>query len=197
MPSEHEDDLDADDGKKAKSRKRKRESDVASSVQKSRKPGLKKEKEGGTSKKKVMAGTKRKNGNKSKEMVESEDEGAGEAEAEAEAEAEDEDAGPSKKPSPPPVKKVKRDKEDEADDGRSLLYLVLPWSGSAPNQIISLSRLVCLNITFTPFPLVQLLQMTQRRPKSATGDTNSKRHSSAKLYQPTRSVLRSFFLCFI
>lgn len=113
MPSEHED-IDVDPGeKKGKSRKRKRESDAASASIKGRKSSAKKEREP-----KKRPG-KRKNGNKSKDMVESEDEGGAEAEGEAEAEAEgeaDEDVGPSKKASPPPVKKVKRDKEEEADD---------------------------------------------------------------------------------
>ena len=53
----------------------------------------------------------KKNGTKSKALVESEDEGA-------EAEDDDEDdAGPSKKTSPPPAKKAKRDKDDGGDYG--------------------------------------------------------------------------------
>jgi hypothetical protein len=102
-------DMDAD-RKKGQSRKTKRESDAAQST-KGRRGAAKKE-----PKKKPGAGTRMKNGNKSKDMqVESEDEDAeaeGEAEAEAEGEAE-EDAGPSKKASPPPTKKVKRDKGTE------------------------------------------------------------------------------------
>lgn len=85
---------------------------------KGRRGSLKKDKE---PRKKPAAG-KRKNGTKSKDMVESEDDGAGDeaegdAEAEAEGHADDDDAGPSKKTSPPPAKKVKRDKEEEVDDG--------------------------------------------------------------------------------
>jgi hypothetical protein len=112
MPSDH-DDLDADE-KKSKSKKRKRESEPT----KGRKGSVKKDKE---PRKKSAAG-KRKNGTKSKDMVESEDDGAGdeaEGEAEVDGQADDDNAGPSKKTSPPPTKKVKRDKEEEVDDGIS------------------------------------------------------------------------------
>ncbi|KAI5121573.1 hypothetical protein M0805_000753 [Coniferiporia weirii] len=103
----------ADDEKPAKTKKRKRESEAGAKA----KPKVKKEKEKDkdagevTTRKKKPAAEKadkpakpRKNGAKSKTMVESEDEGE-----------RADDAGPSKKASPPPAKKVKRDKDEEVD----------------------------------------------------------------------------------
>lgn len=102
-------DADADeDDKPIKPKKRKRDSEAAPSKVKG-KPKSKKASAEPAGKKKPAAGAKgKKNGAKSKAMVESEDEGgvAGEAE-------EDEDAGPSKQTSPPPAKKAKKDKEDD------------------------------------------------------------------------------------
>ncbi|RDB16277.1 PWWP domain-containing protein2 [Hypsizygus marmoreus] len=108
------DELQSDDAdstkKQAKSKKRKRDSDVAPPA-KTRK-AVKPKKEPSEAPKKKGPAKGKKNGGKSKTLVESEDEG------EAEAEAEDEDAGPSKKASPPPAKRAKREKEDEGDDAK-------------------------------------------------------------------------------
>ncbi|KAF8814822.1 Tudor/PWWP/MBT [Phlegmacium glaucopus] len=113
LESEPEDDQDDDSraGKKSKaaSKKRKRESDVEPKPKKT--PKSKKDSAEPTKKKSVSAKGK-KNGVKSKAMVESEDEGDN-----AEEEADDEGAGPSKKASPPPTKKAKREK-DEGDDSK-------------------------------------------------------------------------------
>lgn len=106
------DELDSDEtsNKKSKSKKRKRESDGAPT--KTRKPA-KLKKDSTEPLKKGAPSKGRKSGLKSKAMVESEDE--------AEAEGEDEDdAGPSKKASPPPTKKVKREKPD--DDGEDCKF---------------------------------------------------------------------------
>ncbi|GJE92844.1 hypothetical protein PsYK624_090020 [Phanerochaete sordida] len=97
---------DDDEEKKPKNKKRKRDTETASAKSKSAKSKAKKEP--GESKKASTASKSKKNGVKSKALVESEDE-AGEAE-------DDEDAGPSKKTSPPPTKKQKRDKEEEELD---------------------------------------------------------------------------------
>ncbi|TFK61901.1 Tudor/PWWP/MBT [Pluteus cervinus] len=106
-----EEDEDGESKKSAKSKKRKRESDAATASSKAKKaPKSKVEPT-----KKSTGGKGRKNGTKSKAMVESEDEGD-----QAEAEGEDEPAGSSRKASPPPTKKTKRDKEDEGDDASSL-----------------------------------------------------------------------------
>ncbi|KAH7888919.1 hypothetical protein F5I97DRAFT_1804357 [Phlebopus sp. FC_14] len=93
---------DEEDAKKpVKSKKRKRDSEAPVSKPKAKaKPKAEKK----------APGTKpRKNGAKSKEMVESEDEG------DQEAEAEDEDVSPSAKAAPPPSKKPKREKDEEID----------------------------------------------------------------------------------
>ena len=93
------------DARAGKSKKRKRESDAAPSAKaKSRsKPKKTSEEPGG---RKKGSGVKR-NGTKSKAMIESEDEGG----------PEDEDDGPSRKPASPVTKKVKRDKPGD-DDGK-------------------------------------------------------------------------------
>ena len=100
--------------KKAKgstAKKRKRDSE-AEPVKAKRGPKATKKDSVEPAKKKSAPGkTGRKNGAKSKALVESEDEGA---EVEDD---EDEDAGPSKKTSPPPAKKAKRDKDDGGDYG--------------------------------------------------------------------------------
>jgi hypothetical protein len=97
----------------AKSKKRKRESGVSPSVTKS-KPMTKPKKEPVDPMRKKAATKSKKNGTKSKALVESEDEGDT-----AEHDAEDDDAGPSKKSSPPPTKKAKRDKDDDDVDRES------------------------------------------------------------------------------
>ncbi|KAJ3527610.1 hypothetical protein NM688_g8106 [Phlebia brevispora] len=92
---------------KPKTKKRKRDSEVASAKAK---PKSKSKKDSVEPKKKSTTASKgKKNGVKSKTLVESEDEGAAEGE-------EEEDAGPSKKASPPPAKKQKRDKDEEEAD---------------------------------------------------------------------------------
>jgi hypothetical protein len=113
LESEPDDDQDDESkvskkSKAAASKKRKRESDVEPKQKKT--PRAKKDSAEPT-KKKNPATKGRKNGVKSKAMVESEDEGE-----DAEEDADDDiGAGPSKKASPPPAKKAKRDK-DEGDD---------------------------------------------------------------------------------
>ncbi|EMD33848.1 hypothetical protein CERSUDRAFT_117909 [Gelatoporia subvermispora B] len=104
-----EDAEDDGEAKKAKPKKRKRDSDAAATKPKP-KPKAKKEAGEPAAKKKPAAtpAKGKKNGAKSKAMVESEDEGG--------AEPEGEDAGPSGRASPPPTKKAKRDKEDEEGD---------------------------------------------------------------------------------
>jgi len=106
--------------KLTKSKKRKRESDAAPSKAKV-KTKAKKEPAESTGKKKSSATAKgKKNGAKSKALVESEDEGE-----QGEHEGEDEDVGPSKKASPPPAKRTKREKDDDGEDGKF-------YSDSAP-----------------------------------------------------------------
>lgn len=102
-----EEEEEDEEDKKSKSNKRKRGSDVASAKAKTK---AKPKKEPAEPKKKPSAAGKgKKNGVKSKALVESEDEAAGDN-------GDDEDAGPSKKSSPPPAKKQKRDKDDEEAD---------------------------------------------------------------------------------
>lgn len=101
------------DSKTAKSKKRKRESDAALSAKSKSKSKPKKSSEEPVARKKVTGGSKvKKNGSKSKAMVESEDEGG----------PEDEDGGPSRKLASPVAKKVKRDKAGD-DDGTPTHYL--------------------------------------------------------------------------
>ncbi|KAL4246596.1 hypothetical protein ABKN59_008780 [Abortiporus biennis] len=109
--SDEGEDEPEEEEKKTKTKKRKRESEVA--PKKSKAPKAKKDSAEPAEKKKKPAATKgKKNGTKSKAMVESEDEAAAEA---------DEDAGPSKKASPPPAKKAKREKEGEEEVDPELL----------------------------------------------------------------------------
>lgn len=92
----------------AKSKKRKREVDSTPASKAKAKPKAKKTSEEPASKKKAAAGGKgKKNGAKSKEMVESEDEGG--------PEGEDDDSGPSKKLTAPASKKAKKEKADAED----------------------------------------------------------------------------------
>ena len=91
-----------------KSKKRKREPDVTSSAKAKARSKPKKTSEEPLGKKKSGTAKGRKNGAKSKAMIESEDEGG--------PEAEDEDSSPSKKPSSPVSKKAKRAKTGD-DDG--------------------------------------------------------------------------------
>jgi len=92
------------------SKKRKRDSEAEPAKAKRGPKTTKKDSVEPVKKKSAPGKTARKNGAKSKALVESEDDGA---EAEDD---DDDDAGPSKKTSPPPAKKAKRDKED-ADYG--------------------------------------------------------------------------------
>ncbi|KAI0829763.1 hypothetical protein BC628DRAFT_1066217 [Trametes gibbosa] len=96
---------DDDDAPKKRVKKRKRESEVAPRP----KTKAKKDSAEPTSKKRAASAPKgKKTGPKSKAMVESEDEGGAE-------DGEREGSGPSKRSSPPPAKKAKRDKDDDAD----------------------------------------------------------------------------------
>ncbi|KAI0338275.1 hypothetical protein BDW22DRAFT_805853 [Trametopsis cervina] len=99
---------DGEDEDKPKNKKRKRDSDAAAAKTKSK---AKPKKEPAEPKKKAANATKnKKNGIKSRALVESEDEAG----------ADDEDAGPSKKTSPPPNKKQKKaDKDDDDNDALS------------------------------------------------------------------------------
>ncbi|KAI8992925.1 hypothetical protein BD414DRAFT_412571 [Trametes punicea] len=107
LESDGEEEADDDEEeKKKKTKKRKRDSEAASAKSKAR---TKKESAEPASKKRATSAPKsKKNGPKSKSMVESEDEGGAE-------EGEGEGSGPSKRSSPPPAKKARRDKEDDAD----------------------------------------------------------------------------------
>ncbi|TFY79930.1 hypothetical protein EWM64_g4082 [Hericium alpestre] len=100
---DREADADGDDEEEKKPKKRKRDSEAAKPKAKGK---AKKESAEPASKKKAPVSAKgKKNGVKSKAMVESEDDG-GDAEG-------DEDAGPSKQTSPPPAKKAKREKDED------------------------------------------------------------------------------------
>ncbi|KAL1945865.1 hypothetical protein VTO73DRAFT_1867 [Trametes versicolor] len=106
LESDGEEEADDDEEeKKKKPKKRKRDSDVAPRA----KPKAKKGSAEPTPKKRAASAPKgKKNGPKSKAVVESEDEGGAE-------DGEREGSGPSKRSSPPPAKKAKRDKDEEAD----------------------------------------------------------------------------------
>ncbi|KAI0929805.1 hypothetical protein AcV5_006673 [Taiwanofungus camphoratus] len=105
LESDGEEEADDGEEKKTKSRKRKRDSDAAPTKTKAKAKPKKGSAEPAGKKRAGSAAKAKKNGTKSKTMVESEDEGG--------VEPEDEDAGPSKQASPPPAKKAKRDKEGE------------------------------------------------------------------------------------
>jgi hypothetical protein len=102
-------------GSTTKKRKRESEADVGKAKRGAKAAATKKESAEPVKRKSKTA---KKNGAKSKALVESEDEGA---EAEDD---DDEDAGPSKKSSPPPAKKAKRDK----DDGDFGVFFLLAFS---------------------------------------------------------------------
>ncbi|KAF7973272.1 hypothetical protein HWV62_15711 [Athelia sp. TMB] len=103
-----ESDGDSGEPKAGKTKKRKREADSAPVSKAKSKPKAKKTSEEPASKKKTGTSVKgKKNGVKSKAMVESEDEGG--------PEAEDDDSGPSKKAAAPASKKAKREKATEED----------------------------------------------------------------------------------
>ncbi|OSD04126.1 hypothetical protein PYCCODRAFT_1444240 [Trametes coccinea BRFM310] len=103
---EEEADDDEEDKKKKKTKKRKRDSDVAPAKSKAK---AKKGSAEPASKKRATSAPKgKKNGPKSKAMVESEDEGGAD-------DGEREGSGPSKRSSPPPAKKAKRDKDEDGD----------------------------------------------------------------------------------
>ena len=110
-PADDDQDDDSRTGKKPKattSKKRKRESDLEPKQKKA--PKAKKDSVE-PNKKKSAAGKGRKNGVKSKAMVESEDEGDN-----AEEDADDDGGvGTSKRASPPPSKRAKREKDDGDD----------------------------------------------------------------------------------
>ena len=109
---ESENEGDEDSEAKKKSKKRKREDDPTKPAKKAPKPKKGSAEPASKKKSASAAGKPKKNGAKSKTMVESEDEG------DAAGAEDDEDAGPSKKKaSPPPAKKVKRDKDEDGDEG--------------------------------------------------------------------------------
>lgn len=108
-------DAEAGEPKATKSKKRKRESDAAPAAKAKSKAKAKKTSEEPASKKKAaVSGKGKKNGVKSKAMIESEDEGG--------PGGDEEDSGPSKKPASPVSKKAKREKPGEED--RELLFAV-------------------------------------------------------------------------
>ncbi|KZT10579.1 uncharacterized protein LAESUDRAFT_338768 [Laetiporus sulphureus 93-53] len=111
LESDGEEEADDGEEKKSKARKRKRDTELATAKSKV-KAKTKKASDELAPKKRAGSAKAKKNGVKSKTMVESEDE--------AGAEAEDEDAGPSKQTSPPPAKKVKREKEGEEEGDAAL-----------------------------------------------------------------------------
>lgn len=117
-PADDDQDDDSRTGKKPKattSKKRKRESEV----EPKQKRGPKAKKDSAEPKKKSAAGKGRKNGVKSKAMVESEDEGDN-----AEEDADDDGGvGTSKRASPPPTKRPKREKDDRDDCDFFFLFL--------------------------------------------------------------------------
>ncbi|CDO75693.1 hypothetical protein BN946_scf184585.g6 [Trametes cinnabarina] len=97
---------DDDEDKKKKTRKRRRESDAAPAKTKTK---TKKGSAEPAAKKRATSAPKgKKNGPKSKALVESEDDGGAD-------DGEREGSGPSKRSSPPPAKKAKRDKDEDAD----------------------------------------------------------------------------------
>ncbi|KAI0694270.1 hypothetical protein BC835DRAFT_1350247 [Cytidiella melzeri] len=103
--TEGEGEAEAED--KQKQKKRKRDSDVAPAKSKTK---AKTKKESLEPKKKTAPIKSKKNGVKSKALVESEDEAG----------ADDEDAGPSKKASPPPTKKQKKSEKEEEEADSAL-----------------------------------------------------------------------------
>ncbi|RDX55244.1 hypothetical protein OH76DRAFT_880528 [Lentinus brumalis] len=100
LASDGEEEADEDVDKKKKVKKRKRDSDAAPPKAKSK---AKKSSTEPAPKLRAAPAKGKKNGPKSKAVVESEDEGAADGERE----------GTSKRTSPPPTKKAKRDKEDD------------------------------------------------------------------------------------
>ncbi|KAI0708924.1 hypothetical protein C8T65DRAFT_203956 [Cerioporus squamosus] len=100
LQSDGEEEADDDEDKKKKTKKRKRDSDAAPAKAKSK---AKKSSSEPATKPRATPAKGKKNGPKSKAVVESEDEGAADGERES----------TSKRTSPPPTKKAKRDKEDE------------------------------------------------------------------------------------
>ncbi|KAI0769411.1 hypothetical protein BD413DRAFT_604984 [Trametes elegans] len=106
LDSDGEEEADDDEEeKKKKPKKRKRESEPAART----KAKAKKESAEPAPKKRAASTAKgKKNGPKSKALVESEDEGAAD-------DGEREGSGPSKRSSLPPAKKAKRDKEEDGD----------------------------------------------------------------------------------
>ncbi|KAF5338103.1 hypothetical protein D9758_015382 [Tetrapyrgos nigripes] len=91
-----------EDGKAKKNpKKRKRESEGGASAKGKATKSAKAKKDGDAAKKPRASTGKAKKNSKSKEMVESEDDAEGEG-----------DEGPSKKASPPPAKKAKKDRDD-------------------------------------------------------------------------------------
>jgi hypothetical protein len=150
------DELDSEEegseGKKqAKSKKRKRDSDAGTIPKSKAKPKAKKSSDEPTGKKKAPNSKTKKGAIRSKAMIESEDE----------------DAGPSKKSSPPPTKKAKRDINEEDVDGTSCSHAVFRHLVMAFRGQLNCSRI--------PKP-----------SKCETGDTNSRNRSSATNLYPKR-----------
>lgn len=105
LDSESEDAGDTTKGKGSKKRKHGSDEELPRD-----KKATKSKRESAESKKKTTGIKSRKNG-KLKSVVESEDDGE-------HASGHEEDAGPSKKASSPPVKRAKRVKDDDGDDGK-------------------------------------------------------------------------------
>ncbi|KAI0358717.1 Tudor/PWWP/MBT [Trametes cingulata] len=105
LESDGEEEADDDEeDKKKKTKKRKRDSEAAPAKTKAKA----KKDSAEPAKKRAASAPKGKKGPKSKAMVESEDEGGAE-------DGEREGSGPSKRSSPPPAKKAKRDKDEDGD----------------------------------------------------------------------------------
>jgi hypothetical protein len=140
------DDDAASSAKKSKastSKKRKRESEPEPVKAKKAPRATKKDSADPGKKKSVSSRAGKKNGAKSKALVESEDEGDG-----AEGDDDEEDTGPSKKTSPPPAKKAKRDKDEGAD--HSMFSACISAFSILPGIIHSLCR---HHVIYPPFPI--------------------------------------------
>ena len=172
-PYDEQDD-DSRTGKKSKattSKKRKRESDVEPKQKKG--PKAKKESTE-PNKKKSAAGKGRKNGVKSKALVESEDEGDN-----AEEDADDDGGvGTSKRTSPPPAKKSKRDKDD--GDDCDFLSLSFFWM---------FSKVFAFSQWNTP--------QTPKLIKFEIGDTNFRKYSSATKLCPSLRFVHRYIVIVI
>jgi hypothetical protein len=154
-----------EDGKPRKNtKKRKRESE-GGALTKGKAAKNAKAKNGDAPKKpRASTGKGKKNG-KSKEMIESEDDAEGEG-----------DDGPSKKASPPPAKKAKRDRED-VDEGGYLFMSRLIRSLS--DNIYKFSQIKC--------------SKTLKLARFATGGIDYRRRSSVRRRNPKNRHVALYF----